>query len=76
MGRIQQCFCILAVVAAGTLAGCSAAPKMEPNVSDGVRASLDQAGFKQVRISQDRFKVVMSLGGHVATVAPKRDPEG
>jgi hyperosmotically inducible protein len=54
----------------GLLAGCSAAGK-SPDVSDGIRASLDQNGFKDISVSQDRDKGVVTLSGHVATDAEK-----
>ena len=34
-----------------------------PDVSDSIRKSLDQAGFKNVSVSQDRDKGVVTLGG-------------
>ncbi|MBK5295295.1 MAG: hypothetical protein JJE04_26910 [Acidobacteriia bacterium] len=32
---------------------------------DSIRSSLDQAGFKDVSVKQDRDKGVVTLGGHV-----------
>jgi hyperosmotically inducible periplasmic protein len=46
-------------------AGCSSAPAKSPDVSDAVRKSLDQAGYKDVTVDQDRDKGVVTLGGHV-----------
>lgn len=51
--------------AAGALAGCSGTSAKSPDVSDSIRSSLDQAGLKDVSISQDRDKGVVTLGGHV-----------
>ena len=62
----------LTLVAVGILAGCTGAATKSPDVSDSVRQSLDLAGLKDVSISQDRDKGVVTLGGHVdsETAAP------
>lgn len=52
------------------IAGCSTAPKSPP-VADNVRKSLNQAGLRDVSVSQDRNKGVVTLGGHVATDTDK-----
>jgi hyperosmotically inducible protein len=57
-------FGLLTIVIAGTLAGCSSDTK-SPDVSGAIRKSLDQAGYKDVSVSQDRDKGVVTLGGHV-----------
>ena len=59
---------------AGSFAGCSSTPK-SPAVSDSVRRSLDQAGFQDVSVSQDRDKGVVTLGGHVASDGDKLQAE-
>jgi osmotically-inducible protein OsmY len=59
-----------ALLAAGLLAGCSTTPKA-PAVADNVRKSLEVAGLKDVSVTQDRDKGVITLGGHVATDAEK-----
>ena len=47
-----------------------------PDVSASVRTSLNQAGFKDVSVSQDRDKGVVTLGGqHVATDSAKSQAE-
>jgi len=56
--------------AMGMLAGCSTAPKSSP-VAGNIRKSLDQAGFKDVSVTQDRDRGVVTLGGHVANAADK-----
>jgi hyperosmotically inducible periplasmic protein len=71
--RILQMFRIAAttaILAAGLLAGCSTTPKA-PAVADNVRKSLEVAGLKDVSVTQDRDKGVVTLGGHVATDADK-----
>lgn len=62
------------ILVVGLLAGCSAAgkaPDQSPDVSNGIRASLDQNGLKNISVSQDRDKGVVTLTGHVATDAEK-----
>ena len=65
---------ILTIVIAGTLAGCSSMTK-SPDVADGIRTSLKQAGYKDVSVSQDREKGVVTLTGHVAADADKAQAE-
>lgn len=66
---------MLALLAAGALAGCSGSVMKSPDVSDGIRKSLDQAGLKDVSVSQDRDKGIVTLGGHVATDSDKTQAE-
>ena len=61
---------ILTIVIAATLAGCSSTIK-SPDVADTIQKSLDQAGFKDVSVSQDRDKGVVTLKGHVAAEGEK-----
>jgi len=56
----------LATVLFGTLAGCSIMSTKAADVSDTLRSSLDQVGLKDVSVTQDRDKGVVTLGGHVA----------
>jgi hyperosmotically inducible protein len=44
-------------------------------VTDSVRRSLDQAGYKNVSISQDRDKGVVTLTGNVASEGDKSQAE-
>jgi hyperosmotically inducible protein len=64
-----------AFVVIGFLSGCSGTPAKSPDVSDSIRTSLNQAGFKDVSISQDRDKGVVTLGGHVVADADKSQAE-
>src|SRR5271155_2446755 len=59
---------------AGTLAGCSSMQK-SPDVADTIRESLDQAGYKDVSVSQDRDKGVVTLSGHVMVDNDKAQAE-
>ena len=52
------------------IGGCSTAPK-SPAIADNVRKSLNQAGLRDVSVSQDRDKGVLTLGGHVTSDADK-----
>jgi hyperosmotically inducible protein len=65
---------LLALILVGALVGCSTSTK-SPNLSDNIRKSLDQAGLKDVTVSQDRDKGVVTLGGHVAAEADKVQAE-
>ena len=56
-----------AVLALCSLSACNRTADKSPDVSSAVRQSLDQAGLKDVSVSQDRDKGVVTLGGHVAT---------
>jgi osmotically-inducible protein OsmY len=51
------------MLGAGTLAGC--ATTKSPDVTEPIRQSLNQAGLKDVSVSQDRDKGVITLDGHV-----------
>jgi osmotically-inducible protein OsmY len=66
---------VLTVVIAGTLAACSTTSTKAADVSGGVRSSLDQADLKDVTVSQDRDKGVVTLGGHVASSNDKAHAE-
>jgi hyperosmotically inducible protein len=65
---------LLTVLIVGTLAGCSGTTN-SPDVSDSIRKSLDQAGLKDVSVSQDRDKGVVTLGGHVSSDVDKSQAE-
>jgi hyperosmotically inducible periplasmic protein len=66
----------LGLFVVGTLAGCSSMPPAKsPDVSESIRKSLDQADLKDVSVSQDREKGIVTLGGHVASDADKVQAE-
>jgi hyperosmotically inducible protein len=75
MKTLKQCSTVLVMVVVGTLAGCSPTSTKSPEVSDSIRASLDQANLKDVSVSQDRDKGVVTLGGHVAAEGDKSQAE-
>jgi hyperosmotically inducible protein len=57
------------------MAGCTGAAPKSPDVADSLRKSLDQANLKDVTVSQDRDKGIVTLGGQVATDADKAQAE-
>jgi hyperosmotically inducible protein len=75
MTVFKRSLSLLTVVFVGTLAGCSATTTNGPDVSGSIRTSLDQAGFKDVSVSQDRDKGVVTLGGHVGADGDKSQAE-
>src|SRR6202140_3573512 len=65
---------LLTLLIVGTILGCSSTTK-SPDVSDTIRKSLDQASLKDVSVSQDREKGVVTLGGHVPSDGDKLQAE-
>ena len=59
----------------GALSGCTRSADKTPDVSSAVRNSLDQAGLKDVSVSQDRDKGVVTLGGRVPSDDAKNQAE-
>jgi osmotically-inducible protein OsmY len=72
---LKPCLSLLAVVVIGTLAGCSTKSTRSADVSGGIRTSLDQANLKDVSVTQDHDKGVVTLGGHVTADADKLQAE-
>lgn len=71
----RLCLAVLPLVMSGAmLMGCSDTNK-SPDVTDNIRKSLDQAGYKDVSVSQDRDKGVVTLSGTVATDSDKAQAE-
>jgi len=64
----------LLLILAG-LAACSNTPTKSPDVTDSLRRSLDQAGLKDVSVSQDRDKGVVTLTGTTASESDKSQAE-
>jgi osmotically-inducible protein OsmY len=73
MKTLGPCLIALAVLVE-TLAGCSNSTK-SADVAGNIRTSLDQANLKNVSVSQDRDKGVVTLGGSVAADADKSQAE-
>jgi hyperosmotically inducible periplasmic protein len=74
MKKLRLSVAMLALLTVGILAGCSG-PAASPDVSDRIRTSLDQANLKDVSVSQDRDKGIVTLGGHVASNDDKSQAE-
>src|ERR1700751_1553016 len=73
--RLSKLFLIvIPVILVGALAGCSDTNK-SPDVTGNIRKSLDQAGYKDVSVSQDREKGVVTLKGTVPTDGDKTQAE-
>jgi hyperosmotically inducible periplasmic protein len=66
---------LLTLLALGSMLGCSSASAKSPDVSDSIRKSLDQAGLKNVSLSQDRDKGIVTLNGLVASENDKAQAE-
>src|ERR1700719_4409383 len=64
---------VFPLLLAGMLSGCSS--NKSPDVTDNIRKSLDQAGFKDVSVSEDRDKGVVTLTGSVPTESDKQQAE-
>lgn len=75
MKYLTLVFTLLSLIAAGVVGGCSSAQMKSPDVSENVRHSLDSAGLKDVSVSQDRDKGVVTLNGHVMTEGDKAQAE-
>lgn len=69
----RKLWCTAPLVLAGALLGCST--NKAPDVTDNIRKSLDQAGYKDVNVSEDRDKGVVTLTGNVATESDKDQAE-
>jgi hyperosmotically inducible periplasmic protein len=74
MKTLRQFAAPLALLCVGSLVGCSSAPK-SPDVADAIRKSLNQSGYKDVSVSQDRDKGVVTLTGHLPADADKANAE-
>ena len=66
MKKLIMLVVILALFTIGGLSGCSGRATKSPDIADNIRKSLDQAGFKDVTVSQDRDKGIVTLSGPVA----------
>ena len=75
MKTTKLLFTVLALLAIGTMVGCWSRSAKSPDVSSNIRKSLDQAGLKDVTVSQDRDKGIVTLGGQVAIDNDKAQAE-
>jgi len=65
----------LTLLSIASMMGCKETSSKSPDVSDNIRKALDQAGFKDVTVSQDRDKGIVTLGGEVASENSKSQAE-
>lgn len=65
----------LAIIALASIGLIGCASNQAPDVAGKVRNSLQQAGLKNVTVSQDRNKGVVTLGGNVNQDADKQRAE-
>ncbi len=75
MKTIKLCVTMILLLAVGSLVSCSRTSTKSPDVSDNIRKSLDQAGLKDVSVTQDRDKGVVTLGGTVTADTDKAQAE-
>ncbi|MFY9801760.1 MAG: BON domain-containing protein [Candidatus Acidiferrales bacterium] len=75
MKKLRLSAVMLALFCSGLLAGCGGTAAKSPDVSDSIRSALDQAGLKDVSISEDRDQGVVTLGGHVTNDSDKSQAE-
>jgi hyperosmotically inducible periplasmic protein len=68
-------FSIGTLLILASMAACSGSPTKSPDVTDNLRRSLDQAGLKDVSVSQDRDKGVVTLTGTTTSEADKSQAE-
>ena len=73
--KTKHSLALFVTVAAAALIGCSAQSTKSPDVADAIHTSLTQAGLKDVSVSQDRDKGVVTLGGHVLSEADRAQAE-
>ncbi len=66
---------LLSLLAVGSFVGCSSTPTQSVDVADPIRHSLDQAGLKDVSVSQDRDKGVVTLTGTTTSEGDKSQAE-
>src|SRR6202045_3627354 len=71
--KAKMILAVFPLLLAGMLSGCSS--NKSPDVTDNIRKSLDQAGFKDVSVSEDRDKGVVTLTGSVPTESDKQQAE-
>jgi BON domain-containing protein len=72
--HIRLCI-LLTVFAFVGLSGCADASTKSVNVAGTIHRSLDQAGLKNIQVSQDRVYAVVKLTGTVASSVDKSRAE-
>jgi hyperosmotically inducible periplasmic protein len=67
MKKLIMSVAMVALLAVVILTGCSGTGMKSPDVADNIRKSLDQAGIKDVTVSQDRDKGIVTLSGKISS---------
>jgi osmotically-inducible protein OsmY len=75
MNALKITLTVLTAAVVGALVACSTSSTKAPDLSNSLRTSLDQAGLKDVSVSQDRDKGVVTLNGHVPAYSDKAQAE-
>lgn len=75
MRALKSLSIITVLLVAGILAACSSTPTKSPDVADSIRKALDQGNLKDVSVSQDRDKGVVTLTGSTASDSDKVQAE-
>jgi len=75
MRRNKLVVTFLTSLAIVTMVGCWHVSAKSPDVSDTIRKSLDQAGLKDVTVSEDRDKGIVTIGGQVGSENDKSQAE-
>jgi hyperosmotically inducible periplasmic protein len=74
MKAMKLSLAVLSVVMVGMFTGCQQTNKA-PDVTDNIRRSLDQSGYKDVSVKEDRDKGVVTLSGTVPADSDKAQVE-
>jgi hyperosmotically inducible periplasmic protein len=75
MKKLRIAATLLTLFSAAAMSACSGTAAKSPDVSASIRSSLDQAGLKDVSVSEDRDQGVVTLGGHVTSDTDKAQAE-
>jgi hyperosmotically inducible protein len=75
MKIVNLCIISLSLSAIGMVTGCNSADKNGADRAENVRRSLASANLKNVTVSEDLSKGVMTLGGHVLNDSEKAQAE-
>jgi hyperosmotically inducible periplasmic protein len=73
--RATRLIAVLAALSLILTVGCSQQRATNPSVKDNVEKSLNQAGFKDLNVDEDRDKGVITIKGKVATQDDKSRAE-
>jgi osmotically-inducible protein OsmY len=75
INAVKLSLALLALLAVASFVACSGTIAKSPEVTSNIRKSLDEAGLKDVSVSQDRDKGVVTLDGKVDSEEIKSQAE-